>query len=97
MTDLSQPWYIIPTETDCATQVPPVVDQPNPESMTALTTTFTEGERDEVYYWDTVQFLVSSLAAELNPDSFFTLGWRVHLQSAPISVCRRICLLHQEA
>ncbi|RXW23166.1 hypothetical protein EST38_g2703 [Candolleomyces aberdarensis] len=45
-------------ETDCVTQVPTVVDPPNSKPMTALTNIVAEEERDEIYYWDTVKFLV---------------------------------------
>ncbi|KAJ2911760.1 hypothetical protein MD484_g8653, partial [Candolleomyces efflorescens] len=41
--------------------------------MTALTTTITEGERDRIYYWDTVTFLVGGCIFKL-PRYQFVLG-----------------------
>jgi hypothetical protein len=57
---------MVPTEpaSDCATQAPTAVDESNAETMTALTTLAIEGEKDEIYYWNTVKFLVGYHAAD---------------------------------
>jgi hypothetical protein len=56
---------MVPTDpaSDCATQAPTAVDESNAETMTALTNVAIEGKKDEIYYWDTVKFLVGSLPA----------------------------------
>ncbi|RXW15174.1 hypothetical protein EST38_g10674, partial [Candolleomyces aberdarensis] len=73
MTDLSQPWCMIPTKTDCTTQAPTVVDEQDSKPMTALTDVATEGERDETYYWDTVKILVEGCIFKV-PRYQFVIG-----------------------
>ncbi|KAJ2931487.1 hypothetical protein H1R20_g5548, partial [Candolleomyces eurysporus] len=75
MTDLSQPWCMIPTKTDCTTQVPTVVDKQDSKPMTALTNIAVEEEtlRDETYYWDTVKLLVEGCIFKV-PRYHFVVG-----------------------
>ena len=50
---------------ECPTKAPTAVDKSNGTTMTALTANVAiEGEKDEIYYWDPVKFLVSSLPAD---------------------------------
>jgi hypothetical protein len=50
---------------DCAIQEPTRVNESNAntKTMTTLTDDTVKAERDDIYYWDTVKFLVSSVLA----------------------------------
>ncbi|KAJ2919964.1 hypothetical protein MD484_g491, partial [Candolleomyces efflorescens] len=75
MSDLSQPWCMVPTEptSDSATQAPAVVNESNAEMKTSLTDVAIEGEKDEIYYWDTVRFFVGGVRFKV-PRYQFVIG-----------------------